>query len=292
MSKRIENKVSRTAGGVCTVRAVSSYENFIFKSDDHIARIFCPPFLNWAVKISAVRTFFKNHVFPRGGYEYLIARTKLIDEVFKKHSRSFEQVLILGAGFDSRAIRFKSQLQHATVFELDAPITQKAKTDRLRRKKIELPANVRFLPINFNKDLLPQKLAEAGFKKDLTCLFLLEGITMYLSQEAIDATFSLIREYSGKNSLLVFDYVYASALRQENIYYGEKEHYRAFETAGEHLTFGIERGQVKNFLAQYNFELLDELDADRSEKQFFTDKKGKLLGRVTGMFSIVTARKR
>jgi len=54
-------------------------------------------------------------------------------------------------------------------------------------------------------------------------LFFLEGVTMYLSQEALDDTFRFIADVSGRGSLIVFDYIHAGVLRRENKYYGEKD---------------------------------------------------------------------
>ncbi len=58
-------------------------------------------------------------------------------------------------------------------------------------------------------------MTEAGFEENRKSLFLLEGVTMYLSHTATDSTFSIIRDVAGKGSMVVFDYIYAGVLRQE-----------------------------------------------------------------------------
>lgn len=78
--------------------------------------------------IPLFRTFYCRILAPAGIYEYVIARTKYIDAVFKRAlSEQFDQILLFGAGFDTRALRFQAAAQHTRIFELDASPTQQAK---------------------------------------------------------------------------------------------------------------------------------------------------------------------
>ncbi|HWR44864.1 SAM-dependent methyltransferase [Sporomusa sp.] len=290
MSKRIETKVSITAQGTCLMRAISYYEqDKYYKSDDYIAPLIIPQFLNFLAKYTISRTVLKKRFFKNPGlYEYIISRTKFIDNVFKNLAANIEQVLIFGAGFDSRAIRFKDELKNAKVFELDAPVTQQAKIHRLKGKNIEIPGNLKFISLDFTKESLSQKLDEAGFQKHRTCLFVLEGLTYYLNQESIDSTLSLISDYSAKDSLLVFDYASALAIRQEHIHDDPKikEHYQFLAKAGEKPGFTLE-GPIQDFLAKYNFQLIDELDSTKLAEMYFNKEE---LGLITKKFRIVKAK--
>jgi methyltransferase (TIGR00027 family) len=290
MSKRIETKVSITALGTCLTRAVSYYEKDPnYKSDDYIAPRLIPPYLNLIAKYGFFKKILKRRLFKApGNYEYLIARTKFIDNVFKNMDVSVEQVLIFGAGFDSRAIRFKNELKKAIVFELDATVTQQAKIDIIKKKNIELPLNFKFISIDFTKESLSQKLDEAGFDKNKKCLFILEGLTMYLTQEAIDTTFNLLNEYSKENSLIVFDYVAASMLRKEQEYDDPKikQHVQFLAKVAEQPCFTID-GQIQGFLAKYNLEVIDELDSARLAKDYFNQDD---FGLIARKFRIVTAK--
>ena len=181
----------------------------------------------------------------------------------------------MGAGFDSRAIRFNNELRHATVYELDVPITQNTKINKLREKNIEIPSNLRFIPVDFTEDSLSQKLNGAGFRKEMTSLYILEGLTYYLDQESINTTFEQISEYSGKDSMIVFDYLYSSVIKKENIYNNEERAYQGTAKIGEKFTFGIEKGQIKQFLSKFKFELIDELDSNKLGKKFYSNIKEK-----------------
>ncbi|GMA97719.1 SAM-dependent methyltransferase [Pelosinus sp. IPA-1] len=291
MKSRIEGKVSITAQGTCLVRAISYYEKDVnYKTNDHIAPIIVPSFLNLLTKYGFYRVLLKKMFLKApGNCEYLIARTKFIDSIFESIDDSIEQVLIFGAGFDSRAIRFKNKLAKTKIFELDAPITQQIKIDRIRGKNIEIPENLKFISIDFKKESLAKKLDEIGFDKNKKCLFLLEGLTMYLNQESIDNIFNLVNKYSGENSLIVFDYVSASMVRRENTYNDPKikKHYQVLAKAGEKPSFMID-GYIQDFLAKYNLYVIDELDSARLAKRYFNKDDFDLIAQK---FRVVMAKK-
>lgn len=292
MSKRIENKVSITALGTCLMRATSYYEkNTSYKSEDIIASRIIPSYLRAMIRYPISRSVLKKALFKIPGiYEYIILRTKYIDEIFNSFTENMEQVLILGAGFDSRAIRFKSQLKNVQVFELDAPITQQVKKNRFAKRKIDFPDNLKFISIDFMKESLREKLNQAGFKKNKKCLFLLEGLTYYLDQKSIDDTFNLINEYSAKDSVIVFDYASAEAVRQEKID-GDmkiKKHYETLVRSGEKPDYMIEE-PIEKFLEKYSFDLIEEADSTHLAQKYFNKDD---LERVAKKFRIVKAIKK
>ena len=151
---------------------------------------------------------------PRGIYEWVIARTRYIDAVFvRAASAGFVQVLVLGAGFDSRAIRFHSELGRAKVFEMDAATTQTAKIKQYRKRRIAIPGNLHFVSINFEKESIEQKLQQAGFSMGAKTLALTEGVVQYLAPEAAYRTLGTIASCVGQGSWLVFDYAHASSVK-------------------------------------------------------------------------------
>lgn len=289
MKKRIEEKASITAQMTCLIRALSYYEKDpMYKSKDYVASALLDPILCFLAKSAFFRNIYK-YLAPKGIYEYVIARTKYIDEVFEKIGERFEQILIFGAGLDTRSIRFKNQLKNAYIFELDSPATQTAKIERLRKKRITIPSNVVFIPIDFQKESLTQKLEEYGFKKSEEGLIILEGLTMYLDAKSVDETFKLISGLAGKGSLVIFDYVHKSVIEHKNKYHGEKELSGLVSIFGEYWSFGFEKGKIEDYLLQNGLYMVEEADAQILEKRFFT--KEKVHGHVNETHSIVTARK-
>ena len=290
--KRIESKISRTPEMTCMTRAASFYEKTPqYKSNDYIAPKLLPKFFIPVIKIGVLRKFFTNK-FPSGMYEYVIARTKFIDSIFQHAiSNEFDQILIFGAGFDSRGIRFADLNKKTNIFELDAPVTQEAKISQLKKRRIEINPNITFISIDFNKDSLEDKLIASGFSKNKRSLFILEGLTMYLDPEATDSTFNVINQFAGTGSKVIFDYVYSSVLRGENLYYGESEVLNQVKNANEPWSFGIEKGEIESFLKDKNLKLICNLNSHDLEKKFFEDKSGNIVAKINGTHCITYARK-
>ena len=259
-----------------------------FKSDDHIAVALLPGLVKFLLKYNILNL--KNRIAPKGIYPYVIARTKYIDHVFvHAKNNGFEQVLIMGAGFDSRAIRLLGKDDHIKVYEIDACHTLEAKLNQYKKRNIIKPDNDILIPIDLEQAKLKTGLREHGFEIHRKTLFILEGLIMYLSQDAVRETFNLISEYSSSGSLVVFDYVYASVLRLENKFYGEKAIYKRVKKANEKWMFGIEEGQIECFLGNFHLHLVEHLDSIALEHEYFKDESGKIICRINGTHCIVLA---
>jgi methyltransferase (TIGR00027 family) len=292
MKRRIETKVSQTAEIMCVCRMISYYEdNPLLKSGDYVAAQIIPPLKRRILKSRWFKKLFLSKT-PPGAYEYVVARTKYIDNIFQNMDDSFEQVLILGAGFDSRALRFQAQLAGSIVYEVDAPNTQAAKIKQYGKGHFEVPSNLKFVAIDFEKEMLGQKLLVSGFQAGSKDLVLMEGLTMYLDAQSIDKLFSLISQQIAEGSLVVFDYVHASVIRGEGDYYGEFEIKKQVTKSAEPWTFGIEDDQIESFLASHGLALVDRAEAAALEQRFLTSGTGHSCGRVNGTHCLVTARKK
>lgn len=255
-----------------------------------MALLLVPTFMRLLLHIRLVRRFYRQVLAPKGIYEYTIARTKYVDAVFQASlAEGFDQVLIFGAGFDTRALRFQTESGNTRIFELDAPITQEAKLAQYANRGLSIPANVTFISIDFDRESLPDKLEEAGFGKGARSLFVLEGLLMYLQPESVDETFKVIEEFAGEGSEVVFDYVLASVLRQAGSSYGEREIVNSVVKAGERWYFGIEEGELEGFLKKYGFSVTEHQDAHDLERQHFTERSGEIVGRVNGTHCLVRA---
>jgi methyltransferase (TIGR00027 family) len=289
--RRIETTTSRTAEWTCVSRAASSLESDShYRSDDHIALLLVPTFMKFLLHITLVRRFFRHVISPKGVYEYTIARTKYIDAVFKEVlAEGFDQILIFGAGFDTRALRFKTQTGNTRIFELDVPVTQKAKLDQYVKRGLSIPAHVEFISIDFDKESLSEKLERARFSRSRRSLFVLEGLLMYLQPESVDETLKVIEKFAGEGSVIVFDYVRASVLRQAGSYYGEREIVKSVAKAGERWYFGIEEGELEGFLKNYGLIVSEHKDAHELERVYFTDSSGQIVGRINGTHCLVRA---
>ena len=218
---------------------------------------------------------------------FLVARCRYIDDYLQACLKAgIQQLVILGAGLDSRAYRFDDLKEGAKVFEVDHPATQQAKRDKLKRLFGELPSHVTFIPIDFDEETL-QKLFEFGYNNQLKTLFILEGVVHYLQASAVDQTLEFVRKNSSPGSSIVFDYVYTSALFSSRKRGEIARMQRTARYTGERLVFGIEEGKVKDFLQERGYFHIINITSQDLERAYFTGaNQGR---RVAPIYAIVHA---
>lgn len=117
-----------------------------------------------------------------------------------------KQYVILGAGMDTFAFREPEFLSKYRVFEVDHPLTQADKKERIARAGWTVPDNLAFVPVDFTKDGLTERLIAAGFDPSVKSFFSWLGVTYYLSAEAIDTMLSALSSLCADGSTLAFDY--------------------------------------------------------------------------------------
>jgi methyltransferase (TIGR00027 family) len=290
-ARRIESAASRTADMTCGCRAMSFYERDpLYKGADWVAPKLLPSKMQPLVRIGLTRLLLRKVMGPQGVYEWVIARTKYIDEALTRACKEgFSQVLLFGAGFDSRGVRFEAELEQMKLFELDAPTTQRMKTEQFRLRKIVVPPNVTFVPINFERESVEQKLERYGFGRNEKTLIILEGVLQYLNPKAVHSTFTTIRALVGAGSRIVFDHAYVAALRGQGNMYGQKRMIDGVKRFGESWQFGLDEGEVKTYLEKYDFVLVDQKSPKELEELNFKGSDGVVRGRINGTQGIVTA---
>ncbi len=219
---------------------------------------------------------------------FLAARARCIDDCLEACIRDgLQQLVILGAGFDSRAYRFPALQRGVRVFEVDHPASQAVKKEKVTHIFGALPGYVTYVPIDFDVEAL-DKLLSCGYREDLKTLFIWEGVTMYLQPSAIDSTLAFIAAKSPPGSTVIFDYIYTSLL-DGTVRHGEvsgMRRYRVF--TGEGLVFGIPEGQVETFLEQRGFTQVVDRDSQALHAAYFTGPNQSR--RVAGGYGIVSAR--
>ena len=290
-NRRIEKTSSKTAAYTCVSRACATYEKDPrFRGPDKLSRVLLPVPVKLMLQIAPLRMLFLRKLSPPGIYEYVLARTKIIDAIFiKALYNHYKQIVLLGAGFDTRALRFADINHGTTIFELDISTTQKPKIEILCRKKVWLPPELVFVPIDFNTERLSEVLSRAGYQEGQKSLFIWEGVTMYITPQAVDNTLAFIYSSAASESLIAFDYIYSSVLRQEKRFYGEQEIFKTVSNAGEGWTFGLEDGEILQFLSERGFKLIANYTPSDMEKTYLTAENGECVGRANGTHCIAIA---
>jgi len=290
---RIEHKASETAMFAAIHRHLAhKEEDPSFQGSDHIAKLFLPGkarfFLSFKFMRNKIRKKLRKEV--PGTYEYMTARTRHFDNLFKQAlDENIPQIVLLGAGYDTRSIRFKDYIKDTKIFELDTPIIQQQKKRILFRSKISVSDQVTFAPINFNKEKMEDVLSKTGYNRALKSCFLWEGVTYYLPENAVTDTLYFINTFSGIGSTVSFDYFYRSAIDESFEYYGAKEINEAVLKSNEPFQFGLNKGEIETFLSERGFGIVNHYSPEEFEKTYLYNDEGQHYGKMYGFACNVTA---
>jgi methyltransferase (TIGR00027 family) len=196
---------------------------------------------------------------------YMQVRTRLIDDAVRGFVASGgRQVIVLGAGYDCRALRLP-ELAGARVFEVDHPATQRHKREVLDRLAVSSPSH--YLAWDFEThpmDDLPGALADTGLDPAAPSLTIWEGVTMYLTEAAIDASLRAIASWSAADSLLAMTYMTRSRLQRSLAVRAVRA---VVQRLGEPFRFGWEPDELPDYLATRGFALTSDVstaDAGRA----------------------------
>lgn len=269
-----------TAEGAATLRAAGALlRDPVLRGPDHLAARFISPGGTAAalVKVPLVRRVAPaliERLLP-GGVAFELARTKFMDEALAQEvAAGARQVIMLGAGLDSRPYRMADQLAGAEIFEVDHPVTAAFKQERLKAVLGGAPEHVTYVQIDFNKQDLGEVLAGAGYDRTLRSVVIWSGVAPYLEPEGVSAT---LRWMAGQapGSVLVFDYCW-----QEYVD-GELDHLpgagnlrRRVEAQGEPLLWGIPKGKAGQCMADHGLELIEDLDGEAGRARYLIASDG------------------
>ncbi len=263
--------VSETAMIMASLRALSNYEEEErIRSNDKIAECFLPEERKSALTEKSEREKIKA-LIPKGLYEYVISRTKYVDRVLLDAVKNNTvQVVLLGAGYDSRPYRFKDMLENIKIFEVDAKPTQEYKISLLHKFGIEISKNITYVAVDFEKDQLFKKMYENGYSPQEKTLFIWEGVTFYLSETTVIEMLKKIRENTIVGSKVCFDFQTITN-KNDLIKTGIKE---------EKIKFGIETGKIASFTSENGYAIVEHINSTDMEMEFLTLENGNLFGRI------------
>lgn len=201
-----------------------------------------------------------------GFLNFFYARHLFFDDIFERNLDDMEQVVLMGAGYDSRSLKF-CRKEHLTVFELDQANTQRVKRGALEKAGIDTEF-ITFVPVDFNNEKWHEKLLESGFDRGKRTLFLWEGVTLYLEEAEVRNTLQKVSEIGAPGSVIAFD-----LCTPEFIESLKKKGGSVYKMTGESLHFGLDFGSdpersVRTFLRDANLSLgRMQLCGDRAKKK-------------------------
>lgn len=137
---------------------------------------------------------------------YVLIRARFTDDrVLAAAARGVRQLVILGAGFDTFALRYPDL--GVQVFEVDLPASAALKRQRLAAAHIAIPGHLHFVEVDFERDPLDERLLAAGFDRHAPACFSWMGVTYYLAPEAVTGTLARVTDLSAPGSELTLDYL-------------------------------------------------------------------------------------
>lgn len=281
------DKSSTTAQGIALLRYLETNrpaDERVF--EDPYAELFVGPMMKLLAKLFSNPQAMERR--GRGLVGFIAARERHIDEFTKARlAEGIRQVVILGAGYDARALRIPG-MEEARVFEVDQPATQAIKRDRLESALGHLlPKNLTLVPVDFNKQSLGKQLGKAGYDPHQQTLFIWQGVVYYITPQAVDATLKFIAERSAPGSAVIFDYSPPAYLSDTTR--GEIKRMRAMQNfTGERLAFGIPFDQIETFLTERGFTDIHNYTADDFKRLYFHGKNAER--NISPGYAIVDAR--
>ena len=223
-------------------------------------------------------------------YYWINARTKHIDNILKEEAvKGIKQVVILGAGYDSRAYRFRDILPEVRFFEVDLPATLAQKKNLVANIMGSLADWVVYVSIDFNRQSLEGVLKKAGYEPTQKTFFIWEGVTQYITEQGVDNTLRFIADHSAPGSSVIFDYVLQPVIEGTSGDYKCREVAAIVASKGEPWIFGIGEGEAEHFVNQRGLVVLSELRPAELTQQYLVRGDGSIDGRMPGCVRILHA---
>jgi methyltransferase (TIGR00027 family) len=269
-----EGQASSTAEYMALFRALETTEapsRRLF--EDRFAATFLTPRLHLIAVLSRVRPvggIIRAYIDLRwpGARTSAAARTRYIDDAVKAAlAEGIEQVVLLGAGFDARAYRIPA-MRAVPVFEVDHPSTSVTKRAAVQAALGSMPTLVTFISVDFNSGSWQSAMTSAGYDSRRRTLFIWEGVTNYLTGDAVDATLRWCAS-AAANSKVLFTYIHARVLDEPRAFAGTEALFATLAAAHERWTFGLDPSDLPSFLGQRGLHLEVDLGASDYRRRYF-----------------------
>lgn len=197
-----------------------------------------------------------------------LARAAFCEENLKTAEMTgTEQYVIIGAGYDTFALRENTFVSEHTVFEIDHPLTQADKLERIKRPGLSYSENVKFVPVDLSSEDMSEKLLAAGFDRTKKSFFSWLGVSYYLPEEKIGRTLQSIAKLCSEGSSLVFDF------GDEGLFESEDRRIKNMlamaAAAGEPMKSSFDMLTLTRLLEKHGFLIYELLRPKDIEERYF-----------------------
>jgi methyltransferase (TIGR00027 family) len=259
------NPAAKTAFGPIVLAAIEQQETPDHRLvDDDLAASFLPKPLRAVVRATRFGPVRRAVIAASersgpGLWANLSCRKSYIDDNLAESLPDVGAVVILGAGLDTRPYRL-ARLGDVPVFEVDLPVNIARKRAIVSRVIGAVPASVQLVSVDFGRGDLMATLASYGYRAEVPTFFIWEGVTQYLTADAVAATFDQLA-LAASGSRLNFTYVRRDFIEGVNLY-GAPTLYRKFRQRSQLWKFGLLPEDVAGFLTDYGWRLIDQAGPD------------------------------
>ena len=188
------------------------------------------------------------------------------DALHSAVARGFSQYVLVGAGFDSYALRTPPESAHVDIYEVDHPATQSLKRQRIRECNLSVRDSVHFLAADLSTESLSSVLAKSNFESSKPAFFSWLGVTMYLTREANLESLRSIVSSAAVGSELVFTYVDQEAFESNELTHTALG--KSVASIGEPFLSGFNPSTLARDLHDVGFDILEDLDDAQVVKRY------------------------
>jgi methyltransferase (TIGR00027 family) len=207
------------------------------------------------------------------GTPLVLGRARYNEDLLETAIRNgVTQYVIVGAGFDTFALRRPDLRSQVQVFEVDHPTTQNLKRQRLRDAGLDTPVNVYYARADFEVEGVADALIRSPYNPSQMTFFAWLGVLSYLTRPAIEGTFLSIKRLAPPGSAIVFDYLTAEAFMPEHQSPALKLRFDRARAVGEPYRTGFEPSELAGFLKLLGYALVEDLDQVQQAARFFRDR--------------------
>jgi methyltransferase (TIGR00027 family) len=257
-------KASKTALGVAIRRAAHQLMDQ-------------PPVLDDPIALQLIGSAYPRHMerashrVARDFRAFMAVRSRYVeDKLAEAFKQGIRQYVVLGAGLDTFA--YRNRFPSLRVFEVDFPATQEWKKQMLASALIAVPAELTFVPLDFEHHTLAEGLRDAGFNTHEPAFFGWLGVIPYLTQQAFRATLGAIGQLPA-GSGVGFDY----AVAPERLSLKGRVAFAALAArvaaAGEPFRLFFTPEEMDSELRRAGFHRTEQLDSEQLNEAYFKDRQ-------------------
>ena len=211
-----------------------------------------------------------------GGVYYLLIRTKYFDWSLQNWIQRFpkSQIVSLGAGFDTRSIRFNQTDNELAFFDVDLKAMLDYKQSVIQKESLVEKNNIHYAATNFQTDDVFENLKLKGFDESLPTYFFCEGVSFFLEESSFNAILKGLSTLKFPHNILAFDYAFKDYIDGDLDYYGARETHEELKHIGEPHVFGINFEDIDTYFKGKGFRALNNYNSHMLDLLYLGDKYG------------------